>query len=189
MKRLLISSLALLLIFSSCKKSKDDVKEESTETTLEATLNGVKTKFTVSSATLIRDKNFNAKRMDITAISADQKHRVILTVANTTFEGNGMDVKDYNIAMFLQDDPNTPDDESMNDSDDGLFTYSEKIGTNNWMTDVWITNGKITLTANNANDKTVSGTFSMKLTDIDKKKEAINFTEGKFTNVKYLVAN
>ncbi|MBO9633205.1 MAG: hypothetical protein J7578_08805 [Chitinophagaceae bacterium] len=189
MKRLLCSSLALLLLFTSCKKDKDE-KEAIPDNTVEATLNGTKLSFTVESATLLRDAQYDAKRLDINCVSTDKKHRVILTIGNYVLEGNGMEVKTYNIALSLVDDPATPDiDESMNETDDGLFTYSTKLGENNWLTDVYTTLGKIVVTANNATDKTISGTFEMELKDWETQKSEFKFTAGKFSNVKYMVLN
>lgn len=190
MKRLLCSSLALLLLFSSCKKDKDE-DQAVPDNTVEATINGTRFSFTVETATLFRDSDYDAKRLDINCLSADKKHRVILTIGNYVLEGNGMEVKTYNIAHGLQDDPSTPDiDESMNETDDGLFMYSTREReTDGWYTDVYNTQGKIVVTANNANDKTISGTFEMELKDWDTQKSEFKFTAGKFSNVKYMVLN
>lgn len=189
MKRLLISALALTFFFASCSK-KDKNDDTLSDNSVQVTINGEKLNFSVESATLIRVEEFDAKRLDISCVSADKQHRVILTVGNYVLEGNNIDVKTYDIAMFTQDDPSTPDiDESENDTDDGLFTYSKKLGENNWQTGIHTVKGKIVVTANNATDKTISGTFEMDLKDIDTQASEIKFTEGKFNNVKYMVLN
>lgn len=190
MKRLLFSALALTLFFTSCSKKDKNNDDTIADNSVQVTINGEKTNFSVESATLIRVEEFDAKRLDISCVSSDKQHRVILTVGNYVLEGNNIDVKTYNIAMFTQDDPATPDiDESENDTDDGLFTYSKKLGENNWLTDIHTVKGKIVVTANNANDKTISGTFEMDLKDMDTQASEFKFTEGKFNNVKYMVLN
>jgi hypothetical protein len=190
MKKLLCSSLALLLLFTSCKKDKDD-NNAPADNSVEATIDGVKVSFGVESATLIRDDEFDAKRLDINCISTDKKHRIVLTIGNYVLSGDGMDVKTYNITMFTQDDPATPDvDESFEESEDGLFTYGTALpGNDNWLFDLFTVKGKIVVTANNATNKTISGSFEMDLKKFSTQEPAHKITAGKFNNVKYMILN
>lgn len=187
MKHLLYSSLAVLILFSSCKKDKDDSLAENS---IEATVDGTRLSFSIESAILMRDPNFDAKRLDISCISSDKKHKMILTIGNYELSGNGMQVKSYNIEMFTQDDPGTPDiDESEKESEDGLFGYATTLGNNNWLFGLWTVKGKIDVTANNATDKTISGTFEMDLKDLETQKSEHKITAGRFNNLKYMVVN
>jgi hypothetical protein len=152
----------------------------------EAKVNGQLTTFKVTSATLLRSTQLNQKRLDITGESTDGTKRLILTFGEMTATGNGMAVKSYLVRLFNDDDPNTPDDESI-DSDDGFTTWSEKIG-NSWVTDVFAENGTMTVSSCDASAKKISGTFNVKDSSLTSG-DVLNLTEGKFTNIGYMVVN
>ena len=152
----------------------------------EAKINGQLTTFNVKSATLLRSTQLNQKRLDITGESVDGTKQLILTFGEMTAAGNGMAVKNYLVRLFNEDDPNTPDDESV-DSDDGFTTYSVKVGSS-WVTDVFAENGTMTVSSCDASAKKITGTFSVKDSSLTSG-DVFNFTEGKFTNISYMVLN
>src|SRR6478752_4590155 len=102
MKRLIFSALALTMFFTSCSKKDKNNDETIADNSIQVTINGEKINFSAESATLIRSEEFNAKRLDISCISADKQHRVAFTIANEVLEGNNMEVKTYNIALFTE---------------------------------------------------------------------------------------
>ncbi len=104
MKKLLCSSLALLLLFTSCKKDKDD-NPSVPDNSVEATIDGAKVTLWrgIRHAASVM-MNSMQKRLDINCISTDKKHRIVLTIGNYVLTGDGIDVKTYNITMFTQDD-------------------------------------------------------------------------------------
>ncbi len=63
MKQFLFYSLVLVLLLGSCKKDKDDASGR--DNTVEATIDGTKLVFNVTSATLIRHFQSNVKRMEV----------------------------------------------------------------------------------------------------------------------------
>ena len=152
----------------------------------EAKIDGQLTTFKVTSATLIRSTQTNEKRVDISGESLDGTKQLILTFGEMSAVGNGIPVKDYVVRLFNDVDPNTPQDESQ-DSDDGFITYVTKIG-NSWVTDVYAENGIMKVTSCDASTKKISGTFNVKDSSLTSG-PVINFTEGKFTNVSYMVLN
>ncbi|MDF2193008.1 hypothetical protein [Paraflavitalea sp. CAU 1676] len=207
MKKLLLPLLCLAIAFTSCKKEKSiDSSDPGAPTSgggngggndggnngpdggLEVKLNGQTITFTVESATLLRSTQTNQKRLDINGLSKDGTKKIILTFGEETAVGNGMSVKTYKVKLFNEDDPNTPEDES-DDSMDGFMTYGTKLGTNSWLFDVYSENGTFTITACNESAKKVSGTFKTTLSQMDDPTKKLEFTEGKFTNVAYMVLN
>jgi hypothetical protein len=152
----------------------------------EAKVDGQLTTFKVIGATLLRSTSTNEKRVDITGESLDGTKQLTLTFGEMNATGNSIPVKDYVVRLFNDDDPNTPQDESQ-DSDDGFITYATKIGSS-WVTDVYAENGVMKVTACDATTKKISGTFNVKDSSLTSG-PVINFTEGKFTNVGYMVVN
>ena len=194
-RHLLLASLVLLVLVSCQQEVIDDLGNNSGNNnnptlpsqSFEVKLNGTLTSFKVIQATLLRSIADNAKRLDIAGVSSDSSKRLVLTIGSTPATGNGVLIKDYLIRLFNEDDPNTPEDEG-EDTEEGFLTYSTRLGTNSWVTDVYAENGIIKITANDASARTITGTFNIKdssLTD----GTVINFTEGKFNNIKYLVVN
>ena len=197
-------ALALCLSFVSCQQEPDFGLENTTNpntpgtppgttppgnnnAVFEAKINGQLTTFNVLSATLLRSTQTNEKRMDITGQSTDGTKRLILTFGDTPASGNGIAVKDYIVRLFNEDDPNTPQDES-DDSMDGFTTYSTSLGNNSWVTDVYAENGVMKVTSCDASAKKVSGTFIVKDSSLTGG-PVLHFTEGKFTNISYMVLN
>lgn len=152
----------------------------------EVKLDGQKIIYNVIGATLARSVQFDQKRLDIAGESTDGKSRLIITIGDAPAAGNTVKLKDYIIDLFNEDDPNTPEDESAG-NDDGFITWSDKVGSN-WVTDVYAERGKMTVTACDANTKKVTGTFSMRDSSYGTGKIR-NFTDGKFTDITYIVVN
>jgi hypothetical protein len=99
-----------------------------------------------------------------------------------------MTVKPYVLNAFPEDDPGTPDvDESF--TTQGFSTYSTSLGNNNWFTDVYNEDGLFTVTACDSANTIVSGTFQTTLRDFNTDTTVLSVTNGKLTNVKYLVGN
>jgi len=155
--------------------------------TFEVKINGQLTTFNVLAATLLRSNPDNVKRLDIAGVSKDQSKQLIITIGDTPASGNDVHLKNYVIDLFNEDDPNTPQDESLG-NDDGFITYSTSLGNNSWLTDVFAENGNMQVTACDAAAKKVSGTFAVKDSSLNDG-SVINFTEGKFTNISYQVLN
>ncbi|HVU57889.1 MAG TPA: hypothetical protein VHD83_22665 [Puia sp.] len=183
-----ISAMFLLgaLCFTACKKSNSSTP--TTDATFTATVNGKETTFNIFQATLIRSTDTHEKRMDIGGISTDNTKRVIITLGIETDQGNGMTVKPYVLNPFPEDDPGTPDvDESM--TTQGFSTYSTSLGNNSWLTDVYNEDGLFTISACDSAHTTVSGTFQTTLKDFNTDTTVLSLTNGKMTNVKYMVLN
>ena len=183
--------LCTLLITAGCQK------EVSTETgtsagntpatgSFEAKIDGKLVQFKLLGATLLRSTADNLKRMDMAGVSTDGSKQIIITIGDSPATGNGVAVRDYVIDLFNEDDPDTPEDESLG-NDDGFITLSERIG-NGWITDVYSQKGLMKVTACDANAKKVSGTFSVTHKAISSN-TTIVITEGKFTNISYTVLN
>jgi hypothetical protein len=185
MKKLLFPVFCLLLIVSSCSKNKDD---NNSTGTFSVKLNGQSINFTVESATFVRSASTHEKRLDITGLSSDGTKKLTLTFHEGTHEGNGITVKSYTIRIFNEDDPNTAADES-DDSMDGFISYGTKFGNNNWLYETYAENGTFTVTSCNESTKKISGTFNISLVNLNDNSDVVEFTEGKFSNVTYIVLN
>jgi len=182
MKKLFLLPLAALCLLASCKKSSTN---SPVSTTFSAKVNGTAHTFTVESATFIRSVADNQKRLDITGTSEDGNIRLILTIGEETSAGNGIVIGDHTVRLFLDDDPGTAEDESIDS--DAFVTLSTKIGSS-WLTDVYQQYGNYSITANNISGTTISGTFTGTLTSLG---GGTNYTitEGSFSNIKYTVLN
>ena len=186
MRKLLLGFMAFsILMLSRCGKDKDD-NPTTGSGTFEVKINGTLTKFTVQSATLLRSNADNMKRMDITGITPDGSQRLVVTIGDTPAAGNAISVKNYAISLFEDDNPATPEDESEG-NENGFITYSQLIS-GNWYTGADSEHGNITVTSCDANTHLVSGTFSI-ASDSGTDEPDRNFTEGKFSNITYLVVN
>jgi hypothetical protein len=200
MKKIYFIAVTTIVLLSSCQKSISDFDPSTTQgggTTIppssasgsfEATVNGQKIAFNLYAATLLRSTATNQKRLDISAISADNTKRIILTLGEETAAGNTFTVKKYTLNPFPDDDPATPTiDESL--STQGFTTYSSGPGSNNWITSVYDELGSFTITSCDSNTKLVSGTFETTLNDLMDPTIVIKITAGKVTNVKYTLLN
>ena len=185
MKKLILPVVALLLLLTSCSKSKDDADTGSGSGTFEAKQDGKLVTFKIESAMLALSPGTSEKRLDISALSSDGTKRVALTFYEETGTGNGVTAKTYDVWYFNNDNPNTPQDESEDDMD-GLFTYGTKMGAN-WLYDVYGTQATLVVTKCDEGAKKVSGTFKAKLINLNDDTVSAEFTEGKFSNVSYIV--
>lgn len=170
--------------FTACKKS-DSSPDSST--TFTATVNGTATTFNISQATLIRSEPANEKRLDIVGTSTDKSKRLVITLGLETSQGTGMTVKPYVLNAFPEDDPNTPEDESL--TTQGFTTWSTTLGNGNWLTDVYNEEGLCTVTACDSAHTTISGNFQTTLRDFDTDTVVVSIKDGKLSNVKYMVLN
>ena len=200
MKKIYFVLLSSIVFASSCQKSISDFDPSATPATnpggppatgggsFEATINGTKVNFSVSSATLIRATTLNEKRMDITGTSTDGTKKLIITLGEETAQGNAMSVKTYTLNAFPPDDPATPNiDESL--TTQGFTTYATSLGNNSWLYDIYDENGSFTVSSCDPSTKLVSGSFQTTLTDMIDNTHVITITAGKLTNVKYSVLN
>lgn len=182
MKKIFFAPIFISILFFSCKKDSDS---KSSGNTFQLTLNGTATTFKIMSATLIRSAADNQKRMDISGTSEDGKTVFILTIGEETSEGNGVTVDKHDVRLFNEDDPNTPEDESIDS--DAFVTLSFYSG-NNLITDEYAENGDITITGDDENAHTISGTFQQTLKSLSGGTD-YTITAGSFNNIKYIVAN
>jgi hypothetical protein len=197
MKKIYLILLSGIITLTSCQKSISDFDPStpqgggsttSTSGSFEATVNGQKLSFTVSSATLLRSVATLEKRLDITAVTTDNSKRIIITLGEQTATGNSVAVKKYVLNPFPDDDPATPNiDESL--TTQGYTTYSTTLGNNNWLTSIYDELGSFTVSSCDANTKLISGSFETTLTDMIDPSIVIKITAGKVTNVKYTVLN
>ena len=175
--------LTLPVLFFSCKK--DSKSPSSSGNTFTLKLNGTSINFKVTSATLIRSTADNQKRLDIAGTSDDGKTVFVLTIGEETASGNGLTTGKHEVRLFNEDNPNTPEDESIDS--DAFVTLSLYSGSN-LITDTYIENGDITITGNDENAHTISGTFQQTLKSTGGGTE-YTVSGGSFSNLKYIVAN
>lgn len=184
MKKALFILLTGVIYFTACKKSDSS---GNSSTTFTATVNGKTTTFNISQATLLRSEAANEKRLDIVGTSTDKSERLILTLGIETSKGTGMTVKPYVLNAFPEDDPNTPEDESL--TTQGFTTWSTSLGNGNWFTDVYNEQGLCTVTACDSAHTTISGSFQTTLRDFSTDTVVVSIKDGKLSNVKYIVEN
>lgn len=182
MKQFLFYSLALVLLLGSCKKDKDDASGR--DNTVEATIDGTKLVFNVTSATLIRHFQSNVKRLELYCMSTDNQHRIVLSLNNKVPEGDGMEIKTYKMGEVLYPDPSTPGFEG-----DGDFTYSKRMPGNYWNQTPFPAEGKIEVTSNNVNGHTISGNFEILFRDPINGSDHTEIKSGSIKNVTYKVSN
>jgi len=199
MKKIYFVLFSSIVLACSCQKSISDFDPSTTPVnpggtpvtgggSFEATINGTKISFSVTSATLLRSTSLNEKRMDITGTSTDGSKRLIITLGEETAQGNAMTVKTYTLNAFPPDDPATPNiDESL--TTQGFTTYGTTLGNNSWLYDIYDENGSFTMSSCDASAKLVSGSFQTTLTDMIDNTHVVTITAGKLSNVKYTVMN
>lgn len=159
--------------------------------TFTAKVNGTPTLFNVIQATLYRDESLHGKRFDLGGVSSDGQLRIIISLADyTSAAGNGIHTGNYTVRLLQDDDPLTPEDESL-DSEDGIYTLSTLIGPESWLTDVYKMTGTTSINSITPGTTTgqVSGTFSGTLTDFTAGTTTYTFTDGAFNNITYYILN
>lgn len=150
-----------------------------------ATINDVKTDFTIKTASLVRSALTNEKRIDIGGVSKDGKYVLVLSIIENTAAGNSVALSTYPVRLSNVDDPDTQIDESI---DTNTFV-SLGIYTNNQLqTDIYMENGHITVTDTNEDRLSVSGNFEVRMKS---RSGGGNFriTDGRFKRIKYAVIN
>jgi hypothetical protein len=182
MKKILFPLLSIAVLFFSCKKDSDSPTPGNT---FQLKINGTATTFKLMSATLISSTADNQKRLDISGTSEDGKTVFVLTIGEETAEGNGVTVGKHEVREFNDDDPNTPEDETIDS--DAFVTLSFYSGSN-LVTDVYAENGDITITADDESAHTVSGTFQQTLKSLNGGTD-YTISDGSFNNIPYIVAN
>ena len=171
MKRIILASLAVVLLLSACKKNKDSNAK------IEVTLNGQRTTLTVESVQLTRQREYNNKSLTISAFTEDQKYLISFGVIQQTAEGNGVAAKAY-MVDFGDEVP------------EGYSSVAKKNGSS-YSGSSYEGVGSIAITSCNEGARTVSGTFAIKLTEMTSSDShtTLTLTEGRFENLKYVVVN
>ncbi|HYK46318.1 MAG TPA: hypothetical protein VEV83_14165 [Parafilimonas sp.] len=182
MKKYLFVSFALCVSFFSCKK---DSESPTPQTTFQLKLNGTLTTFNINSATLIRSTATDEKRLDIVGTSEDGQTVFVLTVGEETASGDGVSVGQHDVRLFNDDNPDTPEDESIDT--DAYVTLSFYSGST-LITDTYAENGDITITGNDEGAHTVSGNFQQTLASLTGGTD-YTISEGSFNNIQYTVVN
>lgn len=179
--------LAVSLCFFSCKKD-DTIVATDTSAGFTAKINGNLVAFNVLSSALSRSTHFNVRQLDISGISTDGKLRLALTVREEAALGNDIPAGDRPVALYRDDNPATPEDESEFNSN-AFFTLSIAEG-NDFHTDVDAENGHISIVKIAVSGTTgiVTGTFNGIL---ESKTGSTDYTieDGIFTELKYSVLN
>ena len=181
MRKVLKFSFCIFLIASSCKKSLNDAAENN----LNASINGMQTKFMVKNASLVRSVLVDEKRIDIGAVSEDGKYILVLSIIEDMAAGNAITAADYTVRLFNADDTLTGIDESINTK---AFVSLGVYTGNELQTDNYIENGTINITESNEKKLFISGNFDMVLTSRSGGAD-YTITNGSFDNVKYSVIN
>lgn len=190
MKKNLCSAFLILLVLGSCSKggSNDPVPEPlpEEEFQVEATINGIRTKFNLTSGTMGRDQSANHKNLGLIFLSEDKQHSLILIMKNEGVQGNQIEKRKYEVVKLPVDDPATKEDESLNIKDDGIFSYAPRMADDIYLYEPFTTKGEIVVTENDPEKMTVSGTFSCELRVYENQQLKTRFTNGKFRNIKYV---
>lgn len=197
MKKIYFVLLGSIISLSSCQKSISDFDPSQQPVTginqtsntinggLTATIDGKLLHFTVVSAILKRFPLTNEKRMDIAAISTDNRKKIIITLGEKTAQGNEMTKKKYILNAFPADDPTTPNiDESAHSQ--GYTTYGTLNGTGLTF-DIYDEVGSFTVGSCDASTRLISGTFETTLTIQSGIRQITKITSGNIMNVKYRV--
>ena len=172
MKKYIGMGLAIMaLFFVGC--SNEDSSEGSASGTITATINGTPWKGSkIVNVSLIQVKSIGEQRFDISAQDGKQMLSLAFSSEITT---KGMPVRTYSF-----------------DNDDALFLNTYLIG-NSTFTEHSAVSGQLTITAMDADKKTISGTFSFQNEKVGTLQteivtpEMVNVTEGVFTNLSYKV--
>lgn len=181
MKNFLHSALAvvLLIAYTSCSSDDSNDTSETPTTTVRALVNGTEWIGNVTSATVLRVASANQQRFDITAENAF--NRMNLSCAATLTNNETIPLGTYTFTYG----PNETD---------ALFMFSYFVGSSSFM-EHFTQQGTLTITAVDAANKRISGTFSFNGDKVGSLQETIvtpeniTVTEGSFTNLSYTLMN
>lgn len=192
---MLIKKYFILLVFtvalSACQKEVYDFDPTQQPSTIQpgltgsftAVVDGVLVNFTVIAATLTHYSITNEKRMDIAAISYDNKRKIILTIGEKGSQINEITKKKYTLDAFPIDDPSTQNfDESKYSQ--GYTTYGISDGVV-WNFDSYDEEGSFTVLSCDPSKALINGLFETTLTPQSGIGSIIKITSGKITDVKY----
>lgn len=154
---------------------------------MEATINGVRTKFNVVIASMGRIQDLDERKLGLILRSEDKQHQVSLEVKNPGYTGNQVEAKKYEVFQLPPDDPTTEINESLYYPRDATIGYSERTGDNHYLSEPHTTTGEIVITEIDPVNLTVSGTFTGELKVYESQKLRFTFTKGKFRNIQYKV--
>ncbi|TDW52071.1 hypothetical protein EV144_101751 [Flavobacterium sp. 270] len=186
MKKLLsIGLLSLSILFAGC--SSDDNEENNENGSVSATINGTEWKATkITSVTLIKVPGEDGgQRFDINV--QDDSQMLLLACESELTTNDAMPLKEYTFTD-QDDDVDTPVVTTSN----ALFLNYYLIDGNSYG-EHFPKSGKITITAMDADKKTVSGTFSFKAEKVGALQTKIvtpnvfEVTKGVFKNLPYKV--
>jgi len=172
MKKYIGMGLVIMaLFFVGC--SAEDSSDDTTSGTITATINGTPWKGAkIVNVSLMQVNSIGEQRFDISAQDGKQMLSLAFSSELTT---KGMPVRTYSF-----------------DHDDALFLNTYLIG-NSTFTEHSPVSGQLTITAMDADKKTISGTFSFQNEKVGTLQteivtpEMVNVTEGVFTNLSYKV--
>ncbi|OOV29864.1 hypothetical protein BXU11_08375 [Flavobacterium sp. LM5] len=172
MKKYIGMGLVIMtLFFVGC--SAEDSSDDTTSGTITATINGTRWKGAkIVNVSLMQVNSIGEQRFDISAQDGKQMLSLAFLSELTT---KGMPVRTYSF-----------------DNDDALFLNTYLIG-NSTFTEHSPVSGQLTITAMDADKKTISGTFSFQNEKVGILQteiitpELVNVTEGVFTNLSYKV--
>jgi hypothetical protein len=175
---------ALLLLLTSvtlwsCKK--DSEPAPAAPASMECKVNNVAWKAATFNNTLVtmQMSGYSGKRLDIRGTAADGT-TIILSVSEPTTTAPGSIKPDtYHMNVFLNLPPNY---QSGTPVKGALGTYMTMLAQKLFMTNLE-SEGQIVITACDATNKTVSGTFSFEATDFND--GTLSVTAGTFTNLSY----
>jgi hypothetical protein len=182
--------LCAIFFLGACQKGVSDELGTASKVLqyFEVKVNGQLTTFRVTTSFLVRSVADNQRRIDLGGISTDSLQRLTLSIVEPLSTGTTIPARTYTIRMYNLDDPATGPDESIN-SKDGYTTYGTRLNSADiFTTDIFMENGTITVTSCDDATKTISGTFSIQEKSLAGP-SLVNFTEGKFTNIRYTLFN
>lgn len=169
---LFYTALSSALFLASCQKDDDNPFDEENKTpeatfTYKASINGTEWKATQNVSLLVKKSSGPGKEMRITANSIDNK-RLSLTLSDpsTGIAGDGIAVKTYRLQQ--------------SGSSDADFSY-EANGSNTYEGAY----GSVTITASDAANKKLSGTFSCTL--YKGSGDSLKITNGIITDLPYTI--
>lgn len=122
---------------------------------------------------------YSGKRLDIRGIAADGTTIMLSVSEPTTANPDRIKPDTYHMNVFLN---LPPDYQSGTPVKGAIGTYITTLAQKLYVTNLE-SEGQIVITACDAVNKTVSGTFSFQATNFDD--EAVSVTTGTFTNLKY----
>lgn len=188
MQKSLWAILLPVIVFCSCSKGKESAPAEEVKEDwqIEATINGVRTKFNVTGSGIGRNLEENKKSLYFFLYSEDKQHSLILSIKNDGATGNEFQMKKYDVVKLPAVDDSTTDvNESLVYPRDVVMDYSERMADGGYLSLPLSVKGEIVLTENDTEKMMVSGTFSSEMRTYSTQKLKLTFTNGKFRNIKY----